>query len=139
MVYLILSIAFLLLVYFFFKIRHISNMLIILSEDINEIKEKLGLEKYLLTKEQENEDLMRRYIKKQTFEAMQHLDNKNKKDRLGLRLRWKYHKWIGYCHLEFDKQYPRKKRCPECLQVVWECYDKCPDCKVKLERDWVKP
>lgn len=110
-------------------------MLIILSEDINEIKEKLGLQEYHFTKGQENESLMRSFIQDKVFEKMKNLDKKIKKDQIGLLLRWKYSRWIAYCRMKFDLEYPRTKRCPECKRVIWCCYNECPDCKVQLVQE----
>jgi len=107
-----------------------------LSEDINEIKEKLGLETYYLTNEQLDENSMRSFIQNKVFEKMKNLDKKQK-DKIGLLLRWKYAKWIAYCRRKFDIEYPRTKRCSECKRVIWRCYEECPDCKVKLAEDWV--
>jgi len=112
------------------SLNRIDKLMLDISEDVNEIKEKLGLIAYRRSEFQVNEVFWRAYIKDKVFEGK--VRPGQLKRELGPKLFNEYHWWIEHCTSQFYRAYPRTKRCPTCWVAFSEFFDECWNCKAKL-------
>jgi len=112
------------------EIRRMYKLLLDVSEDINEMKKKMGLAIYRRSEDQIDEAFWRNYIKDKVFEGKIRLQDLKKE--LGSKVFSEYKWWIEYCISKFYRAYPRTKRCPTCLTPYSEFFDECHNCHNKL-------
>ncbi|MFA4984579.1 MAG: hypothetical protein WC559_04685 [Candidatus Omnitrophota bacterium] len=100
-----------------------------LSDDINEIKRKLGLRTENRTQRQRDE-ANRRYIQEEANEGRTFEDFKKE---WGF---WEFHRnkgWIKYYTDEYKKTHPKKTICPKCHKFDNENENGvCVDCEIKV-------
>lgn len=113
-------------VYVVTRISDTYKLLSGVSDDIYDIKKKLGLETELRTKRQE-EDKARRYIKNAIYDGK---DLEELKKTLGASEFRKYKWWIESCLQSYSKM----KICPKCdaIYSALPALKECKDCKIQL-------
>lgn len=113
------------IVYAINRIFETYNLISGVSDDIYDIKKKLGLETEPRTKRQE-EDMTRRRIKDAIYDGK---DSEELKKTLGASEFQKYKRWIEF-HLQ---SYAKMKICPKCDTIYTSLVLKeCKDCKIQL-------
>lgn len=114
------------IIYVINRISDTYNLLSGVSDDIYDIKKKLGLETEPRTKHQE-EEWARRRIKDAIYDGK---DLEELKKTFGASEFLKYKKWIDF----YLQEYSKMKICPKC-DVVYSglpALKECKDCKIQL-------
>lgn len=112
------------IVYAINRIFETYNLLSGISDDINDIKKKLGLRTESRTKRQEESEA-KRYLKDAIYDGK---DLKELRETLGFIKFRKYKWWIKHC-LEI---YAKMKICPKCDVIYNGDKKECRDCKIQL-------
>lgn len=95
-----------------------------LSDDINEIKKKVGLPTVNRTPKQRKQDTLR-YIQEEVYRGKS-LESFRKD--WGF---WSFHKYKNWIKIYID-QFHKGKFCPNCEELYGEEENECETCKIKL-------